>query len=738
MTPEQSVEAVRERKRLERQKDLLILFYPLLFLYDELFLRIFAGDPVFKRFGYCLAFAIAAGLFCYGLQRVFGNKGKIVSFVILTAVTAVFVIESVIHSVFTTYISPVDIFSTAGNVARNYTGELTRSILLGIPKFLVFIAPVVLTWKLRAHWQTLCRLSLESAAALAAVGLILIGAISLIAGHTSSAAVYGAQFDYDRATDRFGLLTSTRLSFQYSLFGNRNIGFSETANSSENGTGTSAGEYLSGTAPEAEAADAAPTTDAVSAADAAATADTAAGAASETGPAGTAEPVPHVMSVDFGPVSNTSNETLDNLTAYITAQTPAMTNAYTGLFKGKNLILICAESYCSDFISENLTPTLWRLTHNGFYCTEYYQPEWGGSTTTGEASFLLGLAPKGGDQTMLEARDNNNYFTLGNQLQRLGYSSCAFHSGAITYYHRNETHENLGYNQFIANENGLTELCGAAYAKDTTVFDRTVGLYIDKQPFSIYYMTISGHAPYTKDSYYVETYYDRVNEAVGSAYKEKTKYYICYQMELENALTHLVARLEEAGIADDTVIALVGDHYPYGLGSGEAWRNDQDYIDDLIRGDSKVSFLQDRSNVIIWSGCLENEYKDMAVTYDEPVTSLDIVPTLSNLFGLEYDSRLLPGRDIFAGTEPLVYWNDLSWVTTEGSYDGKKELFYPAELNGEPSDDPKYADYRARIDTLIRDKILMSREIVETDYYGLLFGPDEVTQAGEILFPGGQ
>ena len=716
MTPLESVKAVRERMQLERRKDRLLLFCPLLFIYDEIWLRIFAGQSVFAGFLYPLLFAAASGVFVWALQCLLKEKpARILTLILLALVTALFTVESVIHSVYTTYMAPSDLAYAAGGVAAHYGSELVRSILLGIPKCLIFALPIALFVRHGRDWKAEQKLSLKPSAAIAALALILIGVISLFASHGRTAAIYGSSYSYDRATESLGLLTSTRLSAQYRIFGNANVSFAETETEPVDKEPLP-DEAAESTAPEAEAF----------------------------------TPEPQVMPIDFSPVTNTGDPTLDNLTAYITSQTPSMTNAYTGLFEGKNLILICAESYCSAFISPELTPTLWRLTHNGIYCPGYYQPEWGGSTTTGEASFLVGLAPKGGDQTMLELKDNNNYFTLGNQLQRLGYSSCAFHSGAITYYHRDETHENLGYDQFIANENGLTALCGIEYAHDFTVFDKTMDLYLDKQPFSIYYMTISGHAPYTKDSVYVDLYYDQVDQCVGASYKEKTKYYICYQMELEYALTEMVTRLEEKGIADDTVIALVGDHYPYGLGRGEAWKNDENYINDLIRGDSKVSFLEDKNDLILWSGCLETEKKEMACTLHTPVSSLDIVPTLTNLFGLPYDSRLLPGRDIFSIAEPLVFWNDLSWVTTEGRYDAKHEKYYPNDLNldlGEPlgapsgsdavgvfSDDPAYAEYRARIDALVQNKLLMSRAIVDTDYYGRLFGPDDVTQAGETVF----
>ena len=133
-----------------------------------------------------------------------------------------------------------------------------------------------------------------------------------------------------------------------------------------------------------------------------------------------------------------------------------------------------------------------------------------------------------------------------------GYYSAAFHNGSYDYYDRNLTHENLGYASYLGNGNGLEEIAGA-WVGDDVFFDKTLDTYIDQQPFSIYYMTLSGHAPYSSDDEKCKKYMDKVKAVLGDQYKETTLNYFCYQMELEEALTIMVDRLEEAGIADDTV-----------------------------------------------------------------------------------------------------------------------------------------------------------------------------------------
>ncbi|MEE1110238.1 MAG: hypothetical protein UH229_09210, partial [Lachnospiraceae bacterium] len=73
-------------------------------------------------------------------------------------------------------------------------------------------------------------------------------------------------------------------------------------------------------------------------------------------------------------------------------------------------------------------------------------------------SFLTGLAPLWGNDSMVMTAGHRMYFTMGNQLKAQGYNSWAFHNGAYDYYSRQLTHQNLGYDEWIANETGMTDL----------------------------------------------------------------------------------------------------------------------------------------------------------------------------------------------------------------------------------------------------------------------------------------
>ena len=191
---------------------------------------------------------------------------------------------------------------------------------------------------------------------------------------------------------------------------------------------------------------------------------------------------------------------------------------------------------------------------------------------------------------------------------------------------------------------------------------------------------------------------------------ETVKCYLAAQLELEKAMESLIRQLEEAGIADNTVIVISPDHYPYGLERSATWKNTENYLNELYGVTEVDRFTRDSNALIIWSGCLE----DKNLKVETPVYSLDILPTLSNLFGLNYDSRLLVGRDVFSDTEPLVLWPEYSWKTDKGTYDSGSRTFTPAE--GVEVDD-SYVD---RIKAIVSNKISYSREVQNLKYFQVL------------------
>lgn len=230
---------------------------------------------------------------------------------------------------------------------------------------------------------------------------------------------------------------------------------------------------------------------------------------------------------------------------------------------------------------------------------------------------------------------------------------------------------------------------------DIEMMEITIPEYIDEQPFHTYYMTVSGHMQYNfignnmamKNKDYVK----------DLPYTEAGRAYIATQIEFDRAMKYLLEQLEQAGIADKTLIAISADHYPYGL-------EDQE-IDDLAGHVVEKNFELYKSTFILYTKGME------PVTIEKPCSSLDIIPTLSNILALEYDSRLLMGRDIFSDSEPLVIFSNRSFITDKGRYDAVEQEFFPAD--GQQVND----EYIDSILEIIDRKFYYSAKILDTDYY---------------------
>jgi lipoteichoic acid synthase len=316
------------------------------------------------------------------------------------------------------------------------------------------------------------------------------------------------------------------------------------------------------------------------------------------------------------------------------------------------------------------------------------------STSDGEYVACTGLIPKSGVWSFARSAENYLPFVMGNQFKKLGYPAKAYHDHSYSYYKRNISHRNMGYD-YKAVGNGL-EVKKTWPESDLEMIDVTAGEYIGQQPFHTYYMTVSGHLEYNfgGGNYIAKKNKDLV---AGLALSDPSKAYIAGNLELEFAMKALIDKLEAAGIADKTVIAISPDHYPYGL--------PRECIDELAGHKVENNFELYKSTFILWKKGME------PVLVDKPCSSLDINPTLSNLFGLEYDSRLLMGSDILSDTPAMVVFSNRSWITDRVKYNSVTNTAVFADGT------EKDTDYIDAVDKVVDDKFKYSAKILDMDYY---------------------
>lgn len=413
----------------------------------------------------------------------------------------------------------------------------------------------------------------------------------------------------------------------------------------------------------------------------------------------------NVEDIDFLKLAEEETKTeIKNIHYYMANETPTKQNKYTGMFKDKNLIVITAEAFSPIAVNETLTPTLYKLVNQGFTFTNFYSPIYYVSTSDGEYVSLTSLLPKESVWSFYKSSKNFLPYVYGNVFKNLGYETYAFHDGQYKYYDRNLSHPNMGY-KYMACGNGLEKLmnCKKWPQSDLEMINATFDMYSNEEKFVAYYMSISGHLEY---NFYGNNMANKNKSLVADTeYSDKIKAYIACQIELDKALEELINKLKEKDILDDTVIVLSADHYPYGLTNDDI--NSVTPLED-------AKFDIHKNNLIIWSNTMKKNIK-----IDKIAESLDILPTILNLFGINYDSRLLIGKDILSDTDGLVILNDRSWITKYGKYNASTQKFTSLTEEEIPE------NYVNKINEIVANKFVISKNILDTNYYKHVFKEEQ-------------
>lgn len=445
------------------------------------------------------------------------------------------------------------------------------------------------------------------------------------------------------------------------------------------------------------------------------------GATIYTEPAPTEPPLdtsPNVLDIDFETlIANESDKSIREMHQYFSNRTPSSKNEYTGIFEGCNLIMICAESFSYGVIDETLTPTLYKMMTEGIYLDNYYVPNWGTSTIDGEYAFLTGTIPKSGVWSFKVSADNAMPLTMSQQLIGEGYNAYAFHGHSYSYYSRHKYLTNLGYyyrgygGDSYGNKDKGLPIKKLWPESDYEVVDTSTADFVSNQPFVTYYMTISGHQNYNFSGNMMA--YRNKAAVANLPYSTAVRAYIACNLEFEKSMALLLQRLEEAGVLENTVIVITADHFPYGLKEDDDDKSYSLYAELLGVDSLEKNFEIYKNGCIIYKAGMEGQVVSKLSSH------LDLLPTLSNMFGLEFDSRLYMGRDIFSDAMSLVMFRNRSWMTDYVAYNAstkKYEYFVDKELIPDG-----YIDY---IKSEVSNRFTISTRILEKDYWSILF-PDK-------------
>lgn len=728
------------------RRSIYLLFFPLAIFYMELIV-------IYRSYGsllgwgtlYTLLFSVGIGLGCLFVVSLLNRKAAYIASIILTsAVFLIMCVQMIYYDIFQTF-TVIAMIGMAGEAVTNFFRVMMESILTSILWIAALAVPVVLLVFFgkrvlpKKHNKPVAIVFI-----LAACIIVTVFGSALVRANTSGIMsyryVYDETFDSELSVQRFGILTTLRLEIRNMIWdktgyvppkyeekfdsvkveNDEQSGNSDATGTAENNTGLeglpgNTGASLpglvgggSGKVNEGQ------------------------GGNTEISTPVHVDTSPNTLDIDFDAAGAKGGSTVASISDYLSSQKPTYKNEYTGMFKDYNLIYICAEGFSRYAVDETYTPTLYKLSHEGFVFNNFYNPLWGHSTSDGEFSLLTGLVPFSGNVPMKRTSNNNMYFSPGNAFTRAGYNTFALHNWTHDYYDRNLTHPNLGYD-YMAMGDGIYfsgssskspgMYIGSAGVNSTNVIDYswptsdyqlvdvTTDDYVTSQPFHTYYLTMSGHANYSFGGNNMAAKHR--DDVANSGLSDSAAAYLACNMELDQAIQLLIERLQQAGVLDKTVIVICGDHYPYGLvqdaASGKALEGGYEALEELAGEDIEENFELYRSTLIIWNSQMGT------IEVDKYCYSVDVLPTLYNLFGIEYDSRLLMGTDILSNSDPLVIFNNRSFITELGRFDSRTDTFIPNEGITVPS------SYASEMFTVVKNKMKYSEMIIDNDYYSYLF-----------------
>lgn len=701
------------------------------------------GMEFTERFLYPLLFCLSLGVMFASLYRLLPRwANRVLSGLTLLWGVVWTGVQICYASVFRSYMDFGKIFM-GGDVAAHFGGEMQDAIINNLPKILLLLAfwltaclwLILVTDRENVRFPVKIRKALTGILVAGAFHGLGLGALSLGgAGAYSPWAMYHQQPRVlDNNIENFGVLTSLRLEWKDLLEGSSGgeaPAFREedlsallqkdplteetqketTDFDTEETVGeTTSGEEMTPSYTEKD----------------------------ESKPPSEPDHRPQQMPIDFERLmAETDGEELKNLHQYIQNTSASYTNEYTGIFKGCNLIMICAESFSSYMIDETLTPTLYKMATNGFVFENFYGT-FKAVTTNGEYAFCTGLMPNTSG-TKTEQKENSTFmlssdkylpYCMGNVFRSLGARTYFYHSNVRSFYDRITTHPNMGYDvcrfldgSFVNGELKRGEKLNLSTGtkrpnSDEETLLLTVEEYLGNRdengkvkPFHAYYMTYSGHHPYYDVTeagkikspmvYENREIVDPLNCSPG------VKAYLAANLEVENMMRELLRALEAAGCLDNTVIVLTSDHYPYGLSTGQFAE-----LAAFNGKDVEKDFGMYRNSFICYNAGMTEP-----VVVEEPCCTVDIIPTLLNLFGVDYDSRLLAGTDVLdpqAFHVAMLY--NQSFITDRIKYNTTKgEISYLVE---ESMVSPEYVDACIRY---VQNKFDMSLQIVGKDYYRIV------------------
>lgn len=360
-----------------------------------------------------------------------------------------------------------------------------------------------------------------------------------------------------------------------------------------------------------------------------------------------------------------------------------------GAGKGKNLVVIQLEAM-QQFVINNsvngqeITPNLNKLVASGIYLDNYYYQTAGGGTSDAEFAANVSMFPMKEGAVYIR-KPGNYYYSLPIKLKEEGYSTLAMHGYKSGFWNRSVIYKNIGFDEFYSKDNmAQNELLGMGISDKDFFKQAAEKLETQKQPFHAFLITLSSHFPYKNDkSKYSSFDVGEYKDTILGDYLEAVHY-------TDEALGEFVEKLQNSGMLDNTVLAIYGDHH------GIPKDNEKE-LAEFLRKESFTSMewqqLQKVPMIIKVPGA-DNMIESTVGG------SVDFMPTILNIMGIEDKNQPSLGRDLLNSQEGLVTLRNGSFVTKGMIYISNENKCYDT-LTGIELEVSKYIHKKQEAEQLL-------------------------------------
>ncbi len=316
-------------------------------------------------------------------------------------------------------------------------------------------------------------------------------------------------------------------------------------------------------------------------------------------------------------------------------------NEKSGVYEGKNLMLIQLESIDTWMLTEDYMPNLYALKQDSLSFANHYTPAYiTAGTFNTEFMVNTSLIPAQPGLSMSVYTSNAFPNAMASLFEAKGYTARSFHGSEAEIYTRGAIHENLGYEKYYA---------GSDMQMYHYQFDRYLmsgyETMTEGDPFFSFIITISGHGAYGPHNLIGQTHQEAA-DAVAKRPEENYRYAVAHAMETDLFIGMLMEQLEADGLLEDTVLIFYADHCNYYLVDNTLLK-DIKGVEDLNKADHTDWFIYDGGKT--------------TGTVEKVTSSLDVLPTIANLFGLDADYAAMIGHDAFSPQGGWAFWQDGTW-----------------------------------------------------------------------------